>query len=114
MLVTYSAMNSSTDENSWLIVTRSSRGTSFLGGFIRTFLDGGVRRLVAVLLLVPGALVAGALLRLGFALLRLLLAHDLIVLEVERAPRLDHDALLQPLLQHLDVLEVARLQELGD
>src|SRR6266568_1566935 len=103
MLLTYSVTNSSTEANSWLTVTRSSRGTSFLVGFAiflyRAFvLAITFERLVRALLV----------------LLRRLLAQDLVLLHMVARPRLDQHALLQPLLGVLHVLVVSGHEQVGD
>src|SRR6266496_2118570 len=50
MFAAYSARNSSTEANSWLIVTRSSRGTSFRLAFAIAFVGLLSVRLPALLL----------------------------------------------------------------
>src|SRR5262249_23894646 len=100
MLLTYSVMNSSTEANSWLIVIRSSRGTSFLVGFA-IFPD----------LFVFGVLPVGAAL---LPLLGRLAPEDLVLLHMVARARLDEHPLLQPLLDVVDVLVIRGHEQIRD
>src|SRR5215470_1556778 len=99
MLLTYSWMNSSTEPNSWLIVTRSSRGTSFLRAFSIAFL-----RFAPVLRSIVRPVLGGLLLSSARAvrpLLGRLLADDLVLLHMVARARRHENVLLEPLLHVL-------------